>query len=516
MKKVIIVFVVSILCTFISGCPVDDQTIIRPSEQHIANPEMSTRNFEEINASHKILMAIMDSGVDYNHPYLINNIHSLKANIDGKTRWTSGYDFLGQDFYPYPLIIRTAIHDPRKDTETIKTSMARHCINRAILSIEPSFSNYIHPMRDENAEDNNVIGHGTHVAGLMVYDRPDFGLIPYRLLPQTTRGKLFDYQEEFTKHFRGAVEHANASGVKIINLSLGSELAAPVENDDHETFEENRKKFFDTVANYLEREKIIKSHPDMLFIAAAGNSSKWSDGSSLLQSPCGVNASNMLCVGSVNSSGDLSSFTNIPLNNVDLVFAIGENLKSLYPGERCMGITEKLTNIYNDVSILSECTHSKVKIIMTDDGNDIISPSNPIEPSKYLVKDLKNRFGTVIQESLTECNRERFFAAMSGTSMASPIIAHLAAEILSESPGDLTPQEIIKNIYERATSHNLGRLSVYKLKIKKPSWLVSKNLNRFEATDSSFRCISPELCKFETDENRDGEFFTLKFYRVND
>src|SRR5690606_2718074 len=72
--KILIIF--SLLSFGLCSCQfMDDQTIISQDREKFGNPTPVSRNFKQINGQHKVLVAIIDTGIDYNHPYLIENLH---------------------------------------------------------------------------------------------------------------------------------------------------------------------------------------------------------------------------------------------------------------------------------------------------------------------------------------------------------------------------------------------------------------------------------------------------------
>ena len=68
-----------------TGCYSDNQNIISKADFLVGNPAPITRDFRGNNARHKVLMGVIDSGVDYNHPLLSNNIH-FKLDPPGTPR----------------------------------------------------------------------------------------------------------------------------------------------------------------------------------------------------------------------------------------------------------------------------------------------------------------------------------------------------------------------------------------------------------------------------------------------
>jgi len=72
-------FFVSMLGASVLGCseivPCDNQINLPSHIEAIVNPKPVQRNFLQNNRSHKILIAVVDTGIDYNHPALLDSIH---------------------------------------------------------------------------------------------------------------------------------------------------------------------------------------------------------------------------------------------------------------------------------------------------------------------------------------------------------------------------------------------------------------------------------------------------------
>jgi hypothetical protein len=187
----------------LAGCVVvDDQTVLRPEHVAIANPEPAPRDFRQVNARHRVVLAIFDTGVDYNHPELLPN---MRFELDGQGKPVSmGIDFLGLDKWSSYRVVATRMYPYADRSEEIRNTIRKsyasielhdrkmrdlygeqQCAAAEMLRLEPALGKYVQPYRDTKAESVQLL-HGTHVAGLMTYDRPDFGLIAYRFLPYHT------------------------------------------------------------------------------------------------------------------------------------------------------------------------------------------------------------------------------------------------------------------------------------------------------------------------------------------
>jgi Subtilase family/Bacterial pre-peptidase C-terminal domain len=138
-----------------------------------------------------MVVAVIDSGVDYTHPDLDSNILQNLGEIpnNGIDDDRNGYvdDVRGWDFV----------------------------------------------YNDNNPMDENIDGHGTHVAGAIAAERNNFGItgvaynakiLPVRVLDSSGYGKPHD--------IAAGIRYAADNGANIINLSFGNEnIPRPVEDD---------------------------------------------------------------------------------------------------------------------------------------------------------------------------------------------------------------------------------------------------------------------------------------------
>lgn len=465
---------------FLAGCVPDDQTSIKPEHLSVADPAPVARDgrretFRENNARHKIVVAVFDTGIDYNHPYLRDHVH-FELDASG-TPIGAGLDFLtNEDHWASPRLIETSAYEfaflsekQKKtaidnyktkevyDNHVRREKMGRVCSVSEMLKLDARLERFIHPYRSVKMEKSRT-RHGTHVAGLMTYDNPAIGIIPYRVIPyhetmEDEANFAMGKADKFVGNFEKALAHARRNGVKIVNLSLGGSFEKPTNAGDS-SYEENLEKFNNYKRLITEGlTAVVKRYPEILFVAAAGNDSGWSDNEARLQYPCGIEAPNMLCVGALNKDGTLARFTNIPLNKVDLVLASGVKVISTIPADNCDHLTQMVdTTLAGGTNGAGMCRYDL-------DDKKWKPDASFIDTYRPLVATL---FGACARET-------EMFEPMSGTSMATPIVSHLAAEVWLEHPA-MQPTEIIQTLKRRAHRDESRQFTAYSLKAKLPSW----------------------------------------------
>lgn len=125
--------------------------------------------------------------------------------------------------------------------------------------------------------------HGTQTAGVIIADAPVARLVPYRY-PRPDMQRMGDL-----------VEDAAAKGVRIVNLSLGGREAS-----EWRSFEDAARR-----------------HPEMLFIASAGNDGRDIDDEQVF--PAALKLNNLITVSSASDNGLPAQGSNWGANSVDLL-----------------------------------------------------------------------------------------------------------------------------------------------------------------------------------------------------
>ncbi len=410
----------------IAACEeVDDQSKMTQAQFAFVNPKPTSRNFVANNARHKILMAVIDSGTDYNHPLILNNIHFTLDSHGEPTG--AGYDFIGQDTWPAPYVARTADINPAADISTkTRTALGRTNAQNA-QKLFPELSRFFESERNLEQEHSEEAFHGTHVSGLMVYDEPALGLMSFRVLPTNiVMNQFIDKEKVVYENIFRALEMATASGARVINMSLaivkkrqggGGTSASSAEDLQKQILRTARLKAF------------VKKHPDVVFVAAAGNENGWVDGDSVVQLPCGVAEANVLCVGATDAGNKLASFSNIILAGGPYLAAPGVDILSLYPSKMC-------------------------------DDASVEALNNPDQESSFF-----SYLGL-------KCKAETGLKLASGTSMASPLAARAIGKVLLDQPL-LSGDQAIQKLISSGEKLMLGSLALTRIRFEKPSWYQS-------------------------------------------
>jgi len=236
--------------------PTDD----RYSQDPYAASALNLSSAHAISKGAGTTVAVVDTGAQLGHP-------ALKENFNGVAR----YDFVDDDNNPS----------------------------------EPSFAS------DEDSRNNEVVGHGTHVAGIVDLVAPKAMIMPLRVLDREGYGTSF--------HIAEAISFADRNGADAINLSLGMPDST----------------LLGLFPPKLLREKVLEAtRHGTVVVAAAGN---YSNPVPTYPAARGTTADDsrpqasdgLLAVTSVNREERKSDFANWG-SWVDIA-APGENILSTYP-----------------------------------------------------------------------------------------------------------------------------------------------------------------------------------------
>jgi len=225
-----------------------------------------------------ITVAVIDTGIDYNHEDLIGNLwRNRKENVwDGIDNDHNGYidDFIGWDF----------IMEDNKPFD----------MTASLVDVLTK---------------NGNPGHGTHISGIIGARRNNqLGISGMAPLANLMALRFIDDGKGTTENALRAIDYAVANGAKIINASWGSES---------------------TQENRALREAIDRAGKHgIIFVAASGNGRKdpntgkmiGYDNDSDLKPivPASFSLPNLLSVAAINEQGGLTSFSNWGQKSVKL------------------------------------------------------------------------------------------------------------------------------------------------------------------------------------------------------
>jgi subtilisin family serine protease len=234
--------------------PTDD----RYSQDPYAASALNLSSAHAISKGAGTTVAVVDTGAQLGHP-------ALKENFNRVAR----YDFVDDDNNPS----------------------------------EPSFAS------DEDSRNNEVVGHGTHVAGIVDLVAPKAKIMPLRVLDREGYGTSF--------HIAEAISFADRNGADVINLSLGVPDST----------------LLGLFPPKLLREKVVEANQHgTVVVAAAGNYNNLVPTYPAARGTTADDRDGLLAVTSVNQEERKSDFANYG-SWVDIA-APGENILSTYPVSR--------------------------------------------------------------------------------------------------------------------------------------------------------------------------------------
>jgi subtilisin family serine protease len=179
--------------------------------------------------------------------------------------------------------------------------------------------------------------HGTHVAGIAAEGNPFARVLTaritfdYKSIPQITPS--IEQAKKDAKAAEDTIAYFKKAGVRVVNMSWGGsvkDIEGALEmkgvGESPEARAKLAREIFDIGKTSLEN--AMKNAPEILFVAAAGNSDNDNEFSEMI--PSGLNVPNMVTVGAIDSSGKPTDFTTFGKNVV--LYANGFEVDSYVPG----------------------------------------------------------------------------------------------------------------------------------------------------------------------------------------
>jgi subtilisin family serine protease len=179
--------------------------------------------------------------------------------------------------------------------------------------------------------------HGTHVAGILTAGNPYARLVvgritfDWKMIPDPCPSR--EQTDREAAAVQDYVDFFKRNNVRVVNMSWGGSVQGYEDGlekcgigTDIQERKKTAREWFEVEKNSLQ--KAMLSAPEILFVAAAGNSNGDSSFSEFI--PAGLKVPNLLTVGAVDIAGDEASFTSYgPTVVVD---ANGYEVESYIPG----------------------------------------------------------------------------------------------------------------------------------------------------------------------------------------
>ncbi|MEW6056165.1 MAG: S8 family serine peptidase [Bdellovibrionota bacterium] len=282
-----------------SGCPSEAPSQAFPKKTmlwELANPRYDgdVKALLENAKNHEVLVAVLDSGIDYNNKRFKRHLHAFSTNPNSGRFYGLGLDLLGKDYFPSYQIL-----DPSTGA-------------------------------DASANFDGTAEHGTHVAGLALPNDPRVGVVPVRVIPVASRindtfvfGDQGEGEAEMTRRFLKLVirglDFAVRQGASIVNISLGASV---------EEFPEESRREFLRLIEATALPKLKGPWKNTLMVIAAGNE-RSNMKKVTLSIPATINHPDLLSVGALKNKRMVAEYSNFG-RFVD-VYTRGSDVRSALP-----------------------------------------------------------------------------------------------------------------------------------------------------------------------------------------
>lgn len=269
-------------------------------------------------------------GKDNDRNGYIDDIYGIAYTLDNQKTTGILYPLDGNQRRRYPEMI-SKIKGLLDLQSNIESPEAKD-LKQKISNLKPEeVSSFI-----EELNLYSIYLHGTHVAGVASAGNPAARILVVR--------QTFDYKiiptppnkadaERWAKNCTDIISYFKEQGVRVVNMSWGwtqKDLENGLEANGIGENPEERAKLANEIFNigFEGISNAIKSAPEMLFVAAAGNSNN--DVDFVKDLPAGLGLPNLIVAGAVDQAGDFTSFT-CTGRSVD-VYSDGFEVESFVPG----------------------------------------------------------------------------------------------------------------------------------------------------------------------------------------
>lgn len=298
-----------------------------------------------------VVIGIWDSGVDVR--IFPTQLFVNPGETPGNGKDDDGNGFVDDDHGIAFDLDSNRVPGPLADLSELGTPLAEASrfdkgfsdLNNSIESADADLlKKHIRSLKAEEVtpflEDLNLYGgycHGTHVAGIAAAGNPYARILyaritfDHRAIP--LKAPTVEQARRDAQATLDTIDYFKKAGVRVVNMSFGgsrADIEAALEAKGVGKTTEERaalsREIF--VIGRDAAEQAMKNAPDILFIAAAGNSDEDNEFSEVL--PSCLNLPNLITIGAIDATGKPTTFTTFG-KNVKL-YANGFEVDSFVPG----------------------------------------------------------------------------------------------------------------------------------------------------------------------------------------